>query len=283
MWSKYDVRTVAYDGAFMDKYDQKDEGYFRRAKLNRQSMVGGFTVSVVLHCAFIVFYSLGIEEWYLGDIVSAPETVAGSMEGIRVIRIVETDLIEEESEVIEDLPQDPILLVEMIPLELDQSGDENSVEAEFELRASEILKIKNSDDRLWRKAQPEVFELNEVEIMELMLAGRLEIWVDSVYQAMEAENALTDWTKTDSEGKRWGVSPGRLHLGDVSIPLPVYFGQNSWQRERSTRKAWEDRDILNASRNIAIRSSWRERAEAIRRRKDRERENSVAPPDTIGN
>jgi nuclear transport factor 2 (NTF2) superfamily protein len=65
--------------------------------------------------------------------------------------------------------------------------------------------------------------------------------------------------------------------------LPVYFGQNSWQRERSTRKAWEDRDILNASRNIAIRSSWRERAEAIRRRKDRERENSGAPPDTIGN
>ncbi|MDE0807190.1 MAG: hypothetical protein OSA24_06545 [Longimicrobiales bacterium] len=267
----------------MDKYEQKEEGYFRRAKLNRRSMVGGFTVSAVLHCAFIVFYSLGIEEWYLGDIVSAPETTAGSMDGIRVIRIVETDLIEEESEVIEDLPKDPILLVEMIPLELDQSGDENSVEAEFELRASEILKIKNSDDRLWRKAQPEVFELNEVEIMELMLAGRLEIWVDSVYQAMEAENALTDWTKTDSEGKRWGVSPGRLHLGDVSIPLPVYFGQNSWQRERSTRKAWEDRDILNASRNIAIRSSWRERAEAIRRRKNRERENSVAPPDTIGN
>ncbi len=262
--------------------DGRNRTNFRRTNLNRRSMVGGLLVSAVLHGILIFIYSLSMEDWYLGETVSVRETVSGSIDGIRVVRIIETDLLETESDLPEEIVEDPVLDVDVIPQELDQEGNEDIGSIELRLRASEVLRVKNSDDRLWRKAQPEVFQLDETEIMELMLAGRLEIWVDSVYRAMEAENALTDWTKTDSEGKRWGVSPGRLHMGDVSIPLPIYFGGNSWQRERSTRRAWEDRDIMNASRDASIRRSWRERAEAIRRRKDRERAGTLVRPDTIG-
>ncbi|MEO2159230.1 MAG: hypothetical protein ABGX31_07825 [bacterium] len=262
--------------------DGRNRTNFRRTNLNRRSMVGGLLVSAVLHGILIFIYSLSMEDWYLGETVSVRETVSGSIDGIRVVRIIETDLLETESDLPEEIVEDPVLDVDVIPQELDQEGNEDIGSIELRLRASEVLRVKNSDDRLWRKAQPEVFQLDETEIMELMLAGRLEIWVDSVYRAMEAENALTDWTKTDSEGKRWGVSPGRLHMGDVSIPLPIYFGGNSWQRERSTRRAWEDRDIMNASRDASIRRSWRERAEAIRRRKDQERAGTLVRPDTIG-
>ena len=186
-----------------------------------------------------------------------------------------------EADLPEETLEDPVMETDPVQQQINQEGSQEGADVDLRQKASEVLRVRSSDDRLWRKAQPEVFELEPAEIMELMLAGRLEIWVDSVYKAMEAENALTDWTRTDSEGRRWGVSPGRLHMGDISIPLPIYFGQNSWQRERSTRRAWEDRDIMNASSGAAVRQSWRERAEAIRRRRDRERSETVMPPDTI--
>ena len=111
---------------------------------------------------------------------------------------------------------------------------------------------------------PELFELTEAERMELELAGRLEEWADSVAEVVAAEYALTDWTTTDDQGRRWGVSPGQLHLGDITLPLPFYFSGNSLQREAAARRAWEDQDILNGANAQALRSSWRERAEAIR-------------------
>ena len=116
--------------------------------------------------------------------------------------------------------------------------------------------------------------------MRLTLAGRLEEWADSVAAALAVENALTDWTTTDANGGRWGVSPGKIHLGDITLPMPFYFGGNSWQREQAARRAWEDQDILNGAASAAARASWRERAEAIRRRKDRERRDVEVQPDT---
>jgi hypothetical protein len=129
---------------------------------------------------------------------------------------------------------------------------------------------------------PELFELTDAEKMQLELAGRLEEWTDSVAEIVAAELALTDWTTTDAQGRRWGVSPGQLHLGDVTLPLPFYFSGNSWQREQASRRAWEDQDILTGANAQAVRSSWRERAEAIRRRRDRDRGEDAPASDTTG-
>ena len=149
-------------------------------------------------------------------------------------------------------------------------------------RASEVLRVRSSDMRLWREAMPELFELTDAERMQLELAGRLEEWTDSVAEVVAAELALTDWTTTDDQGRRWGISPGQLHLGDLTLPLPFYFNGNSWQREQASRRAWEDQDILNGANAQALRSSWRERAEAIRRRRDRVRAEEPPASDTTG-
>jgi hypothetical protein len=85
---------------------------------------------------------------------------------------------------------------------------------------------------------------------------------------------------TDDQGNRWGVSEGKLHLGSLTLPLPVTFGSNWWQRERSERRAWEDADILNNLNSQAARASWGERAKAIRERKERQRQEVVEKPDT---
>ena len=117
---------------------------------------------------------------------------------------------------------------------------------------------------------------------ELQLAGRLEEWADSVAIAVAAEYALTDWTRTDDQGRRWGISPGQLHLGSLTLPLPFYFSGNSIQREQAARRAWETQDILNGTNAQAVRASWRERAEAIRRRQNRDRDENSIVSDTTG-
>ena len=63
-----------------------------RAKLNRQAMVVGFVVSAFLHGFLILVYSLSIEDWYLGDTITVQETTSGSLDGIRVVTITETDI-----------------------------------------------------------------------------------------------------------------------------------------------------------------------------------------------
>jgi hypothetical protein len=76
------------------------------------------------------------------------------------------------------------------------------------------------------------------------------------------------------------VSPGKLHLGSLTLPLPFGFGGTTWQRERAARRAWEDADILNSLSSQAARASWEERARAIRERKDRQRGEAEQRPDT---
>jgi hypothetical protein len=118
--------------------------------------------------------------------------------------------------------------------------------------AAERLQPHLRDARLWRPLDPELNELTLEQRLELELATRVTAINDSMNAVAEAERALTDWTYTDSEGKRWGVTPGKIHLGDLTIPLPFGFGT----------------------------PVGKERAQAIRERRDRER--AAARPDTSG-
>jgi hypothetical protein len=197
---------------------------------------------------------------------------------MRVVQLVEIELPALTAEP----PEDPFQPTAEIQPEVVDIGPPDAGGVDFDepprgRSAAEVLRVRSSDARLWRQAMPELFELTDAERMQLQLAGRLEIWTDSVAQVVAAELALTDWTTTDDQGRKWGVSPGKLHLGDITLPLPFYFQGNSWQREQASRRAWEDLDILNGANVQALQSSWRERAEAIRRRRDRDRDRDEDP------
>ncbi len=251
-------------------------------RVHRRALTVGIGASAALHVVVIVLYSVVITQW------SPPETVLGvdspsrSSSDMRVVRVVEIELRDLTAEPPEELPE-----AEEVRLEFTDAGlpDPDPVELSEPpggRRAADVLRVRSSDTRLWREALPEAFELTDAEFMQLQLAGRLEEWSDSVALALAAENALTDWTTTDDQGRRWGVSPGQIHLGGITLPLPFYFGGNSIQRELASRRAWEDQDILNGTNSQALRSSWRERAEAIRRRQNRNREENAAAVDTTG-
>ncbi len=254
-----------------------------RETAERRALGVGIGASAVLHSGLILLYSVVLTQWGPRETlldVESPERISSDM---RVVRVVEIELPDPTAEA----PDDPTVTEAEIEVELADAGPPLPDVVELDpppggLRAAEVLRVRSSDARLWREAMPELFELTDAEYMQLELAGRLEAWADSVAVVVAAEYALTDWTTTDSQGRRWGFSPGQIHLGDITLPLPFYFQGNSWQRDQIARRAWEDQDILSGANNAAVRARWEERAEAIRRRRDRDRRETGAASDTTG-
>lgn len=252
-------------------------------KAHRRALAVGIGVSVALHIVAVILYSVVITQWNPGETLLVVEAPSRSFDDMRLVRLVEIDPPELTAEPPDELPEPT---AEIRP-EVSDVGPLVPDGADFDepprgRRAAEVLRVQSSDSRLWREAMPELFELTDAERMQLELAGRLEEWTDSVAEVVAAELALTDWTITDDQGRKWGISPGQLHLGDITLPLPFYFGGNSWEREQASRRAWEDQDILNGANVQALTSSWRERADAIRRRRDRDRIQDPPATDTIG-
>ena len=244
---------------------------------HRRALAAGIGASAALHVFFVLIYSVVVNQWGPAETVIAVESVSRFTSDMRVVRVVEIAL----PELSVAPPEVPELTAEAPP-DFD-AGPPVGVDVDLDepprsRRAADVLRVRSSDARLWREAMPELFELTDAERMQLELAGRLEEWTDSVAEVVAAEYALTDWTTTDDQGRRWGVSPGQLHLGSITLPLPFYFGGNAMQREQAARRAWEDQDILNGANGQAVRSSWRERAEAIRNRRNRDRNETPAAP-----
>lgn len=144
--------------------------------------------------------------------------------------------------------------------------------------AAERLRPALRDARLWAPLDRAVNELTAEQRLELELAGRIEEWQDSVAAALAVESGLTDWTRTDSQGRKWGISPGVLHLGGLTLPLPFSFATPIGMRDVERERQWEWREITRAAATGAVHDSWKDRAKAIRERRDRER--AQAKPDT---
>lgn len=144
--------------------------------------------------------------------------------------------------------------------------------------AAERMRPRLRDARLWAPLDPELNALTEEQRIELELTGRIAEWNDSMAAAAEAARRGTDWTHTDAEGRKWGVSEGQLHLGGVTLPLPFVFAAPVGQRDAAKRRAWEWEEIARGAATGEVRDSWKDRAQAIRERRDRER--AQAKPDT---
>ena len=119
-------------------------------------------------------------------------------------------------------------------------------------------------------------ELSLEQRLDLDLAARILQYQDSVEAVIAMGSTSTDWTYTDSEGKRWGVTPGAIHLGDITIPLPNFsLGSSKVAEQREVMRVWDA--MQRQAARAMIQDSWKDRAQAIRARRDRER----ARPDTI--
>jgi len=109
-------------------------------------------------------------------------------------------------------------------------------------------------------------EVSEAEWLRLRLANRLEMHNDSIAAEAEAKLRATDWTVKGKDGSRWGVSPGKIHLGNVTLPLPFGFaGSAQTQAEMAERtRTWNESQAQGA--RVEAAETFEQRVKAIRER-----------------
>lgn len=148
---------------------------------------------------------------------------------------------------------------------------------------AERLRPRMVDPRLWAPVELVGANLTDEERAQLLLSGMIRNWNDSMAIALALSDRATDWTYTDDQGRRWGLSPGRLHLGDFSIPLPFSFGgsmeQSMLRRRELEDLEWIRQDLERARIQGEIREVWAERARAIRERMEAERRDAESEAD----
>lgn len=238
----------------------------RRSGLgSRRVLWGAIAISAALHAFFIAIYPLFVRAIQPGALALPLTSSAAKPGGMQVIRLVEVDAVPDAAR-----PEQPIRIAPVEAanpdLEGPNVGEEPSIELEgFGETAAERLRPHLSDPRLWAPLPPEFTELSLEQREELLVAGRLEEWNDSVAAAVAA--ATPNWAFTDSKGRQWGIADGKLHLGSIAIPIPSFAAP-----------AGPDRDYLRQfdemarqSANAQTQQTVRERLEAIRERRDRER------------
>lgn len=237
-----------------------------------------FALSVALHVLAVLAYPLLMRPLRPEGLSVRLATGVASPEGVEVLNLVEVDVVAEVPR-----PEDPREIAEVAAAaEVVGPRLEDGMVVDLPrpgLTPAERLRPGFTDRRLWAPLPPEFSELTLEQREELLIAGRLDAWYDSVSAAAAADAAWTDWTITDADGDRWGISPGQLHLGGLTIPLPT-FEAPPGQREYM----WQWNEIARQGAQAAVQESVRERLEAIRARRDRERaaaqqaDTTQAPP-----
>lgn len=135
------------------------------------------------------------------------------------------------------------------------------------LTAGDRLAVRVVDPRLWR---PMILVPREptLEDVEARVGAALELLSDSALAATEAAIRARDWTVEDASGGRWGISPGQLHLGKLTLPLPLFFGGVDPGAEAASQQWYE---LDQQYDRVRFLESFEDRVRAIRERRDRER------------
>jgi hypothetical protein len=239
------------------------------------------TISAAIHVFVLVIYPRIMAHEKITNPVPfrIPIVTQGghAMTAMRIV-VVEQGKAERPAEPVKPEQQEPSRITPVAP-DLGPAAPSPGLVAPGPSTA-ERLRPHLMDARIWAAVDSALTELTLEQRLQLELSGRIQELGDSMSAAEAAQRALTDWTFTDKNGKKWGVSEGKLHLGDITLPLPFSFGTAVGQRDAIERANWEWQEIQRGAAAGAVRDSWKDRAKAIRERRDKER--VKAKPDTTG-
>lgn len=128
------------------------------------------------------------------------------------------------------------------------------------------------DPRLWRDHGPAYLlppETPEEAILRGLLP-RLALLNDSMALEEDRRRRATDWTFTDSEGRRWGISPEGIHLGGITLPGMDFSPSEQTRLEvEAALREWSE--IRDQAYRAGLDEGFEDRVRAIRERVERER------------
>lgn len=248
-----------------------------RGRPTRVTVVA-FAISAVVHLLLVIAYPL-----LFGPPPAGPSEPPASSEtpvqGLRVVDLIESDAtpdVQRPDEPVESTTPVPVVPG---PRAAPEPAPRAAAPSERPRTAAEEVRPRAFDPRLTEPLPPELTEVSEERMAQLRLLWRIEELADSMAAASEAAGRGTDWTYTDGEGRKWGISPGKLHLGDITLPLPSFSAPAN---SEALRRVMEDAELRSQLSRALAAESREERAKAMRERIDREREEArnKARPDT---
>lgn len=240
----------------------------------------GLGISALVHLLLILLDPSLVGFSPSGRPMAGPTAPAAAPAGIEVLAIVEVPSVPGEPE---PEPPEP---ERAVPTPRTPGADPpdaaapgapvTPAEAGPRRSAAERLRPTLRDPRLWAPIPEDVTALSDEQRAELELRLAIQDAADSIAAVEEAARRASDWTYTDAEGRRWGVSPGQIHLGDLTIPFPYNF--SAPVNSDAARRARVDEEIAGQAGRAEAAETLRDRAREIRRRRDAER----AAPDSGG-
>ncbi len=231
-----------------------------RAQRNRRIVSIATILSVTLHVFAVVLSPLFIRYLEPNSLL-APQRplIIPRSDGTEVVQIRITDVPPVQPERQTPQPEPELETVDAV--------EETDA---FPMSAAERLRPRIGDWRLWmlpplarrddRTPAERTAEINE------RLNSIIGAINDSAFAAEIRAAEAMDWT-VGEEGNKWGVSPGKLHLGPITLPFPIMFGPT--REEAATRAEWEA--IQRQAGQAGIDEVFDDRVKEMRERREREK------------
>lgn len=124
----------------------------------------------------------------------------------------------------------------------------------------------------WKISKPGTFERSSTAVIDSIIRVGIRPGNDSLTRARRSREHAVDWTVAVN-GERYGMSPGEIHLGKISLQFPLVFAEPlsfSSDRRRESRLVVEDtrshaaRALRDAMFDSAVASIARRRTAATR-------------------
>lgn len=231
----------------------------------------GLGISALVHFVGLVLYSFSGAPGSTEVAFATPDDPSATPSGTEIVNLVAV-----EGEAAAPIEPDPEVETvesteaEPAPIESDPGPDIAQELLERLRTAGEVLRPHAEDSIILREVNTALTELTDEEQAQLRMNWMVNEWNQlEDAERRRAEEAL-DWTYTDDEGKRWGVSPGKLHLGALTLPLPA-LGQAEGVDPAADRMRRDLAEIDDQAARGLVWQNWQRRAAEIRKRKDRER------------